>query len=338
MELESAGELTLQVRGTPDKPGTSDSDHVLHLHVDDCKRPRRLAFDMRDGHDIDQDALATSDIYFKRSYDDRFHRPLRMRGLPIVPYGFNYGCTATDTARQLEIMALMQEGSSSPTGRRRRMQSRVIAWCLHKYTTSRESGLPSFRTFERSPDTPREARVIYLTRLWSPASAPGHHPDTLEALNQERIDVVRRLQAAFGSRFTGGLEDNTEARRRAPEYIYKHGTGKKSYVSRMKQHLVGVTSMGLHGSVGWKFAEYIAAACSIVAPPLPAGQSSSFKADINYLPWQTLDDCVHACDSLLANPDLAYAMQQANARFYTESLRPDALVRHCIDVAMTNSA
>ncbi|MEZ5597876.1 MAG: glycosyltransferase [Pseudomonadales bacterium] len=157
-------------------------------------------------------------------------------------------------------------------------------------------------------------------------------------MNRERIDVVRRLREALGPRFTGGLEDNAEAQRRAPQYIYRAGTDKHSYIALMKQHLVGVTSPGLHGSVGWKFAEYIAAACCIVAPLLPAGQSDSFNADTNYLPWNSLDDCVDACERLLNSPDQARAMQQENARYYARTLRPDVLLRHCIDVATAHGS
>ncbi|MEZ5597877.1 MAG: hypothetical protein R3E84_16070 [Pseudomonadales bacterium] len=139
VELESAGELALHVGGTPRTQRTTDSGHVLHLHIDDGARVRRLAFDMRDGRDIDEAAMAASDVYFKRSYDTIVHKSLHDRGLPIVPYGFNYGCVATSAARQQQLSTLLQKGASNLPRTRNLMKARYFAWDLGKSVTSRGS-------------------------------------------------------------------------------------------------------------------------------------------------------------------------------------------------------
>lgn len=65
------------------------------------------------------------------------------------------------------------------------------------------------------------------------------------------------------------MSDNACARRLCPELIVPDKlTGKRAYLHRMQHTEICVASTGLHGSTGWKLAEYVAAGRAIVTEPL----------------------------------------------------------------------
>jgi hypothetical protein len=94
----------------------------------------------------------------------------------------------------------------------------------------------------------------------------------------------------------------------------------------MKQSSIGIASTGLHGSIGWKFAEYVAAAKAIVSEPLLASIPGAFEKGKNYLEFETVDGCVNSVWRLLEDEDLRYQMMKNNFEYYRSSLEPSQLV------------
>ena len=97
-------------------------------------------------------------------------------------------------------------------------------------------------------------------------------------MNADRIELLHRLQSAFPAQFTGGVSDNACARRQCPELIVPDRlTGKRAYLHRMQHTEICVASTGLHGSTGWKLAEYVAAGRAIVTEPLRYTRRAALK-------------------------------------------------------------
>ena len=51
-----------------------------------------------------------------------------------------------------------------------------------------------------------------------------------------------------------------------------------------------------------------------------------FREGVNYLGYASAEECVAQVDLLMRCPDAVQRMKEANAAYYREWLRPDALV------------
>jgi glycosyltransferase involved in cell wall biosynthesis len=332
IELESQGYVALSVSADAAVDPGGGHAHLLHAQVDDGVRSRSVIFDMRDGADIEASAVRHADICFKRAFNASLHAPLRDAGINIQPCGFNYACVARDAARHVSLKRQLGTvgRQAPPASRMLRSMAPGVADAVARARIRRLT----FDRFEAAPEASCDDKVIYIARLWSLSSVPGYSQEALTELNEVRIALVRSLRLRLGNRFTGGLENDPLARHMAPDCIFRGDVERTAYLRLMQRHRIGVASPGLHESVGWKFAEYIAASRCVVAPRLPPGQDTHFIEGIHYITWQDPDACAEACDTLLSEPDRVRAMQIANAGYYANHLRPDQLVLNNLRFAM----
>ena len=94
-----------------------------------------------------------------------------------------------------------------------------------------------------------------------------------------------------------------------------------------KRFLIGVYTRGLHNSIAFKFAEYLAASQCIVAVNHPKTSCRSpWSPAATSLPFQNPDQCVHAqLPALLDDPELVRTMRQSNHHYYASEVQPAAL-------------
>jgi len=108
------------------------------------------------------------------------------------------------------------------------------------------------------------------------------------------------------------------------------------YLAFSKQHLVGVSSRGLHGSVPFKIAEYVAASLAIVSEPLHCELPTAFVDGRDFLAFRTPDECVERCERILNSPTLAAELRRASRRYYLSELQPashmQALLQRAFEV------
>ena len=95
---------------------------------------------------------------------------------------------------------------------------------------------------------------------------------------------------------------------------------------------------GLHGSVGWKFAEYVAFAKAIVSEPLNCEVPGDFKPGQNYLTFRSPTELVEQASTLFSDNALRHALMTNNARYYLGYVRPDALVLNSLLAALSASS
>lgn len=91
-----------------------------------------------------------------------------------------------------------------------------------------------------------------------------------------------------------------------------------------------IGSMGLFESIGWKTAEYVAAAKGIVNERLHYGVPGDFAEGKNYLAFENAQQCLDAVEELVKNPEKLYAMKQANQEYYQNYMKPDVLVANSL--------
>jgi hypothetical protein len=84
--------------------------------------------------------------------------------------------------------------------------------------------------------------------------------------------------------------------------------------------------MGLHQSIGWKFAEYVAASKAIVSETLHYDVPGAFGEGRNYLSFRTPEECVEAVSRLIRDDRLRQMIMRNNWNYYRRHVRPDRLV------------
>ena len=216
----------------------------------------------------------------------------------------------------------------------RRLISHPVKWLGGPVIEVEASSPLQYTEFEATADSPTERGVIFLTRLWCGAGKPADVADRFRQLNECRIELIATLRARLGDSFVGGVERNHVSEQLCPDYIVDHETVKTNYVALMKRRLIGVATPGLHGSIGWKFPEYLAASRCIVSQPLRPEGSSGLVEGKHYLPFHTADACANACERLLNDPALALAMRRSNEDYYRNELKPPVMMLKRLRTAM----
>ena len=99
----------------------------------------------------------------------------------------------------------------------------------------------------------------------------------------------------------------------------------------MKASDICIASTGLHGSIGWKTAEYVAASKAIVSEPLNYKVTGNFIPGENYLEFSGIDECLSALDALSSSPEKLYEMKKKNHEYYKRYLAPVELVKRSLE-------
>ena len=102
----------------------------------------------------------------------------------------------------------------------------------------------------------------------------------------------------------------------------------------IKENYICLTSEGLHHSIGWKFAEYVAAGKAIITEPLYYEVPYGFSEGVNYLTYSRLSSCIDKCEHLLSDVGTIHKMEEANRKYYAQHLRPDMLVLDSLKIAL----
>ena len=76
----------------------------------------------------------------------------------------------------------------------------------------------------------------------------------------------------------------------------------------------------------------MAAAKAIVHEELCYSVPGDFREGVNYLSFQTAQECVDAVAELVRSPERIQAMKRANAEYYRQYLRPDVLVKNTLNI------
>ena len=311
--LEGNGDiaLTCTVPRGEDRWLTGDAIVVcMDIARDSGPKPaRRIAIDLRDGEGVSRPILDRADRYFKRAFFppelDRLPPELARK---IGPYGLNFPMrTARSTRRLLGAIgwSLMRRGRAG----------------IDKLREL--SCAPGPAAFEQGPETPVDAAIEFQPRLWTSAEVPAGE---VEPLNMGRIAIVRALKRAFGARYVGGLVPTPLALAEYPDELTPHSSRKVHYLARKKRCLISVYTRGIEHSLAFKLGESLAASQCLVSMPLRYSLPTPLVSGTHYLPFETPDECVAACEDLLASPERARAMRHANHAYYVSEVEPAAHV------------
>ncbi|OTA14120.1 hypothetical protein Xvie_03982 [Xenorhabdus vietnamensis] len=274
--------------------------HILRAEIDG----RKIVYDANDGDHLERNFFSLSDyewcdLYFKRSLSEQ----LLCNYPKCRPLGFNYNLKPA--YRRIEHFL----------GNIRRQLGKEI---IRHYD------------LEVSPYISDNPKILFLTRLWEPNSKTENSSEKqkitheINALNEQRLMILKTIKSHFSSIATIGLNDSEYSRKMAPDFILPAThTNRRNFIDMIKNHEICITSTGLHRSTGWRFGEFVAAARAIISEPLEYIVPGDFS---NYLTFKNEDELISAIDKLTHDKELRYKMMTDNEIYYNEHLKPDKLI------------
>lgn len=282
-------------------------------------RGKRIIYDLGDGYNVFDDiqtGLDNCDFYFKRSYSEEKNRQL-LHGYEgkMFPLGLYFRVTHP------------QSPINEP------LWKAIVKTMMGK--ASARYFVPKVFVGQPEQEGDRHPRILFLTQLWNDHEPGFSEEENRERtyINQMRIDIIRALRQRYGDSFIGGLNDNALSRAWAPDLIMPaEYTERKRYLKLVHSCDICIGSMGLFESIGGKTGEYVAAAKAIVNERLHYTVTGDFAEGKNYLSFETVEECLAAVQRLVEDPELRFAMKQANAEYYQKYLRPDILVKNTLDL------
>ena len=344
-DLAKKEKITLEVTSRIDERiKASLTNSVLCIQVSDSEngQSRTVGFDMFDGCEISSpERLKLCDVYFKRSYFEEYINALDVLDRKkILPYGLNFECSSRNQKDILKRLILFHSANDSffksPAKFFRDFSRDLVRDLLLKHNIQL-LGLKPISTdeFLVGPGEPAETKILFQTRLWTPADCPRISEDQLREINDMRVDTLRSLKEQFGERFVGGLVPNDLARQNYPELCATRELTKRvNYIDVLKKCLICDTTTGLHDSIGFKVPEYLAASRCIVTEPLKYQLPVPLTEGKNYLSFRTPEECVLACERLLSDPEFADQMRHENYKYYLNEVEPSELIYRCLESAM----
>lgn len=311
--LAEQGELDLKINDKRQDKRVSDS--LIEAVVDG----RKILFDLSDGYFYNDEKetirhFNEADFVFKRSYSQAkniaFDSDVNKK---LYPYGFNY---------------LVTFGANPLT------QKKLSVNSILKTLKLTDSLVKDFEAPVLKGR--KEPKILFLTRLWNPMGddirGDKEQAEERDYINKVRTETIRLLKNEFGKRFLGGVYADDFSAKYCPELLVDKGVSlKRIYLNRMKKSDICVNTMGLHGSVGWKTAEYIAAARGIVSEKFLYETTGNFCDKKNYLSFLNPSDCVEKVSLLAESPEVVAEMSKENKRYYERYLRPDAQVKRALE-------
>jgi hypothetical protein len=325
-ELAAAGLVSLRVLGEPRGESTEWRDPLSFRAVIDG---RRVLCDASDGWYIPPELvpyLGRAEFYFKRALD-----PRRLDEVPtsvrVSPLGLNYLVTSRRNLWHRGLSPLEPRRLARSVAR----SASVLAGRFG-FRDVREMYIPDFET---RPEADAAPQVLFMCRAWpaSVAVETDYLRTDREAVNEMRASCIRAARVEFGARFFGGFAVDEFAQREYGDCLLPdhRASERHAFLSRVRTSAVCVATTGLHGSIGWKMAEYVAASRAIVSEPLRYQVPGGFAAGRNFIEFDSLDAFIDSVDRVLRDASLRESMRRANWEYYQRWVRPDAQVLRMLE-------
>ena len=319
----------LDVRFEKLSPGDADvlPYNMLEAVTDDGLR---LIYDMNDGYEnllregeafvpFYDKLLNRCDLFFKRSFDSEKNAqlcaPEKMRRTPP-----NFLVTRRGNPAHIPV----------PCDPQREKVKKLVRMLPG---SSYYNGHILEKNLFDPPHLSETPKVLFMARLWDPdGDFPGQLTEAMQAerrqINETRASCIRLLRREFGDRFYGGITPSDFAAKHYGDVVLEDAalSRKDSYLAFMKTFDIPISTMGLHRSTGWKFAEYIACSKAIVCEPLCYESAGGLADGTHYLSFTDADGCVRCVTELLDN-DRRLRMMEENRAYAEKYLRPEAFVR-----------
>jgi hypothetical protein len=303
---------------------------ALNAHLDvELNGSIKIHYDTHDSWEINKNFLRESDYYFKRSFSKKSTLNTGENAKKLRPLGLNYLVYASTFDKYLIRRSLLLG-----KGIRR------LAGFKSNKTVGRFSFLPNVDNMWSIPGYDMEPAVLFMALAWDPLSHSDNSIGKIqerEGINEMRANCIKLLRKEFGRKFYGGFIHTDFAKKRYPECLMPDNSlsSRKNYIKLLKSYPICVATTGLHGSIGWKLAEYVAFAKAIVSERLNYIVPGDFARDNNFLEFSTPEGCVNNVARLFSHRELRVSLMRNNERYFHYLLRPDSLVLNTIRLVLS---
>lgn len=296
----------------------------------------RVLYDLNDGYDnlsfpekyphYFDSLLDEYDYLFKRSYSPVYNSYLKNRN-KVYPLGLNYMVTIPGNFAHLP-------NKHDSLKEKVKKVFRMVPFSEYY------NGLYYINAFEDNPRYEKEPKILFMARLWDEngENLSSNKKEERKYINHQRAQCIQLCMKEFGNNFIGGITPSHYSYEKYPDLIIKdkNSTKRNKYLKLVKSSSICLSTMGLHESIGWKFAEYVAASKAIVSEKLQYEVPGDLHNGKNYLEFKTPEECINQIYKLLDNPDLRYRMMVNNQKYYNTFVRPDKLVWNSLKIVLNN--
>jgi hypothetical protein len=286
----------------------------------------KVHYDTHDSWEIDQEALDGTDYYFKRSFSPEKLERLGEQRRKIHPLGLYYWLYPSGVDRfAIQRNFILCEGKLQKIYHTIRP---LIFSDLLRFT-------PRVNNMWSPPDYSLTPKILFMVRAWETDDDPKRSSEKvaeIESINETRANCIKRLKVKFGSKFHGGFIHTDFAVKNYTKLLMSDNrlSSKGRYVNLLKYYPICVATTGLHGSIGGKFAEYIAFSKAILSEKLNYEVTGNLNKDRNYLEFNNSEELVENASRLINDKELRKRIMLNNAKYYQSYLRPDHLVLNTI--------
>lgn len=326
------GFFMLYKRGLIDLSQQIKKDHnnLNHLQVIVNKKVK-VYYDMHDGCRISEKYLDESDFYFKRSFNPAHCKYLGEKARKIRPLGLNYYVLPD----ALDRFALPRSLFLEDNKRKKAVQAMHALNILYKFVFA-----PRVHIMEAMPDYNVTPRILFMVRAWDPYDKPGRPEERIKERilhNETRANCIRMLRNEFGNHFYGGFCHTKYAKEKYKDLLLpdKQSGNKVNYIKMLKLYPICVATTGIHGSIGWKYSEYVAFSKAILSEKLNYEVPGNLKEGRNYLEFSSPEECVAKAKQLFCDHELRKYIMTNNSEYYQSYLRPDSLVQNSLVTALS---
>lgn len=304
-----------------------------------------ICYDLADGyqsfHNMDNfdSILENIDFYFKRSSNDFENRTLKNKS-KIKPLGLNYPVSCRNN--------YYDKYHENPENKVQYIKN------YYKYLRyyKRFQSNYFYNKFENTPNKlDTNYKLLYNVRLYNPDqiklfNIQKAYPtlseigakqvfekwrNDLSLITKQRIEIVKTLKDNFEDKFIGGVLEDDYSIKVAKDLILPNDLyNKNNFMKMIKENYVSITSVGLHGSIGWKFGESVAASRAILTDSLQYDLPGNFKENTNYLVYNNSNELIDNAKNLIENPNLIHEIEKNNFEYYNHFVRPDKMISNTL--------
>jgi len=178
-----------------------------------------------------------------------------------------------------------------------------------------------------------------MATAYDPYDKPDRPKEKIEGRihdNEVRAACVRILRKELGPKFHGGFIHNRYTTEKYKDVLIDNPADgeKENYLKILEKFPICIATTGLHGSIGWKFAEYVAFSKAIVSEKLHYEIPGSLRPKQNYLEFSSPEECVEQSIKLINDRELRNEMMTNNFEYYRHYVKPDMLVLNALSIAI----
>lgn len=345
-----AGFQILKMQGKLDYRITFDQQYIKQNYghraiVEATSKGKVIVYDLTDGyHNIHNyrkldDTLDSVDYYFKRSNNPELNSNLDNSN-KMFSLGLNYHVSCKGNPYDKYYNSKRLKGIDL-----------IKDYLSYLRSNKRFQNKYYYRNFESNGKSYENYNILFSCRLYDSRTVEfknirAAYPDLsdygvrevvekwkadLQQVTEQRIETVRVLKDKFGDRFIGGISRDPYSQEIASKLLIHDDVSMKyNYLKTIKENNICVSTKGLHHSIGWKFAEYVAAGKAIVSDKLSYETPGGFRKDKNYLEFNGTEMMIKTLSDLIENVDMIHKMEKNNREYYESNLRPDVLIENTL--------